>query len=146
MMIMQFTSISILPLFISCVACQAYTSFFQQDGTTKLLGSSFGLLGKNATYDYVVGNYLISFYYFLTLTLKRQIVGGGTSGLTVAKRLAEDPKVSVAVIEAGGFYELDNSNISQIPAYYTFNVNSAPDPASIQPLIDWGIITAAQKV
>ena len=141
---MQFTFISILPLFISCVACQAYTSFLQQDGTTKLLGSSFRLLGKNATYDYVVGTYIIPFHNLLTL--KRQVVGGGTSGLTVAKRLAEDPKVSVAVIEAGGFYELDNSNMSQIPAYHTFNANAAPDPANIQPLIDWGIITAAQKV
>ena len=75
-----------------------------------------------------------------------QVVGGGTSGLAVAKRLAENPTVSVAVIEAGGFYELDNSNISQIPAFFTFNSNSAPDPGNIQPLIDWGIITTAQAV
>ncbi|KAI9742791.1 MAG: hypothetical protein M1818_003520 [Claussenomyces sp. TS43310] len=30
------------------------------------------------------------------------VVGGGTSGLTVAARLSEDPNVNVAVIEAGG--------------------------------------------
>ena len=47
--------------------------------------------GTNATYDYVV-------------------IGGGTAGLTIAARLAEDPDVSVAVIEAGGFYQQDNGN------------------------------------
>ena len=38
------------------------------------------------------------------------IVGGGTGGLTIAARLAEDKNVSVAVIEAGGFYQIDNGN------------------------------------
>ena len=33
----------------------------------------------------------------------------------MAARLAEDPKLSIAVVEAGGFYELDNGNISHIP-------------------------------
>jgi len=28
--------------------------FFQQSGHTKLLGTSFGILGQNAAYDYVV--------------------------------------------------------------------------------------------
>lgn len=45
-------------------------------------GSSYGVPG-NASYDYVV-------------------VGGGTAGLTVATRLAQDGRFSVAVIEAGG--------------------------------------------
>ena len=56
-----------------------------------LYGNSFGVPGTNATYDYVV-------------------IGGGTAGLTIAARLAEDPDVSVAVIEAGGFYQQDNGN------------------------------------
>lgn len=78
--------------------------------------------------------------------IRPQIAGGVTSGLTAAKRLAENPAVSVAVIEAGGFYELDNSNVSQIPAFHTVKSNSDPDPANIQPLIDWGVITTAQSV
>jgi choline dehydrogenase-like flavoprotein len=55
------------------------------------LGDSFGVPGKNASYDYVV-------------------IGGGTGGLTIAARLAEDRNASVAVIEAGGVYQIDNGN------------------------------------
>jgi len=55
------------------------------------LGNSFGVPGTNASYDFV-------------------IVGGGTGGLAIAARLAEDKNASVAVIEAGGFYQMDNGN------------------------------------
>ncbi len=71
-------------------------------------------------------------------------MGGGTSGLTVAARLAENPDVSIAVIEGGGFYETDNGNISQVPAFEL--EYSSPDPSSIQPLVDWGIVTTPQQV
>lgn len=50
------------------------------------------------------------------------VVGGGTAGLAIAARLAENPTISVAVVEAGGFYESENSNKSIIPGYY----NDAP--------------------
>ena len=73
-----------------------------------------------------------------------QVVGGGTAGLTVAARLAENPKLSVAVVEGGGFYELDNGNISQIPAFDT--QYSGADPSTIQPTVDWGIVTSPQAV
>lgn len=74
----------------------------------------------------------------------RKIIGGGTAGLTVAKRLAESPGISVAVIEAGSFYEINNGNFSQVPAYDV--LYSSSDPASIQPLVDWGIVTIPQQV
>lgn len=59
-------------------------------------GNNFGIPGQNATYDYVV-------------------VGGGTAGLALAARLAEDTSLTVAVIEAGGFYEEDFGNNSVVP-------------------------------
>lgn len=43
----------------------------------------------------------------------KTVIGGGTAGLAIASRLAE--VASVAVIEAGGFYEQDNGNTSTIP-------------------------------
>jgi choline dehydrogenase len=90
-----------------------------------LLGSSFGVPGNNATFDYIV-------------------VGGGTAGLTLATRLAEQQAGSVAVIEAGGFYEIDNGNISQVPASDgTYTGRSKTD---WQPLIDWGYISTPQAV
>ncbi|KAL1594624.1 hypothetical protein SLS60_010385 [Paraconiothyrium brasiliense] len=45
----------------------------------------------------------------------RTVVGGGTAGLAIASRLSAVAKV--AVIEAGGFYEQDNGNLSTVPGY-----------------------------
>lgn len=72
------------------------------------------------------------------------VVGGGTAGLALAARLAEDSSHSVAVIEAGGFYEQDNGNISVVPAYCT--IGAGTDPADFNPLVDWGFVTQPQKV
>ena len=87
-----------------------------------LLGSSFGVPG-NATYDYIV-------------------VGGGTAGLTIATRLAE--KGTVAVVEAGSFYEISNGNYSQIPAYDA--EFTSKDRSDVNPLVDWGFVTTPQAV
>ncbi|KAL8748948.1 MAG: hypothetical protein Q9199_007978 [Rusavskia elegans] len=89
-------------------------------------GPSWGPPGraKDDTFDYVV-------------------VGGGTAGLTVAARLAEDRSRSVAVIEAGGFYEQDNGNISVVPGYASFF--SGTDPSNVNPLVDWGFVTQPLK-
>ncbi|KAJ8068724.1 hypothetical protein OCU04_002423 [Sclerotinia nivalis] len=89
-----------------------------------LLGSSFGVPGRNATYDYVV-------------------VGGGNAGLTIAMRLAEADAGTVAVVEAGTFYEISNGNISQVPA--TDGVFAGKGANDWQPQIDWGYQTTPQS-
>ena len=90
---------------------------------SNLIGSHFGIPGQNASYDYVV-------------------VGGGTAGLAVASRLAEDPRNTVAVIEAGGWYEFNNGNRSQIPGDVGFYLGT--NPAAKNPLIDWQQFTEPQ--
>lgn len=89
-----------------------------------LYSNSFGIPGVNATYDYVV-------------------IGGGTAGLAIAARLAEDPANSVAVVEAGGFYQIDNGNGSVIPGLCITQYTGS-DPDDTQPLIDWGFVTVPQ--
>ncbi|KAI0420752.1 putative glucose-methanol-choline oxidoreductase [Xylaria grammica] len=89
----------------------------------RLLGSSFATPGDNATYDYI-------------------IVGGGTAGLTVAARLVEQHAGTVAVVEAGTFYEFSNSNNSMLPGGDgAFTGKGVKD---WQPLIDWGYVTTPQ--
>ena len=81
----------------------------------KLFGDTHELTkntGTNASFDYIV-------------------VGGGTAGLAIATRLAQHASFSVAVIEAGGFNELENSNLSQVPA---FALNSAGQDTT---MVDW---------
>lgn len=46
---------------------------------------------------------------------RAEVPPGGTAGLTIATRLAQNGSFSVAVVEAGSFYELGNGNRSQIP-------------------------------
>ena len=86
---------------------------------------SFGEPGVNATYDYV-------------------IIGGGTAGLTLASRLSENEQLRIAVIEAGGFYEIDNGNLSTVPGYWQVGTET-PSNATILPT-DWGYITTPQAV
>ncbi|KAK5126559.1 hypothetical protein LTR85_009493 [Meristemomyces frigidus] len=90
----------------------------------ELYGNSFGIPGINASFDYV-------------------IIGGGNAGLTIAARLAEDQRVSVAVIEAGSFYQIDNGNGSVIPSLATSQFVGA-DANDSQPLIDWDFVTVSQ--
>lgn len=70
-------------------------------------------------------------------------MGGGTAGLTVAKRLVEAGQ-TVAVVEAGNFYETSNGNLSEIPAYATRG--STGRVTDIPPLVDWGFVTTPQSV
>lgn len=77
------------------------------NGVTELFGDSFGEPGVATEYDYV-------------------IIGGGTAGNTVAARLALDSaNYSVAVIEAGSFYEILSGNKTQIPGHNFEEANPA---------------------
>lgn len=55
--------------------------------------------------------------------------------MTVASRLAENPKLGVAVVEAGDFYEKVNRNLSIVPAY---------DGGASTSAVDWGFKTTPQ--
>lgn len=117
------------PLSLLAVATSAVTAVYGYEETItgfNTLGDHFGYPAfANATYDYVV-------------------VGGGTAGLTIAARLAEAGVGTVAVIEAGGFYEQDNSNLSTVPGTAAYFVGT--DPLAKNPLIDWYYYTQPEPV
>ena len=108
---------------ITTTTAQSHLNLWDYGHTGPLLGNSFGIPGTDSTYDYIV-------------------VGGGNAGLTIANRLAQNHTASVAVIEAGGFYELDGGNYSVVPGYSTQNTGSKPN--AYNPLIDWGFSTEPQ--
>lgn len=85
-------------------------------------GNSFGIPGRNATYDYV-------------------IVGGGTAGLALAHRLSEDRTSTVAVVEAGRFYQVENGNTLVVPAYNQDYNYITPESQWDAPLVGWGFLT-----
>ncbi|KAI1412206.1 choline dehydrogenase [Hypoxylon sp. FL1857] len=70
------------------------------------------------------------------------IVGGGTAGLTLAARLSEDPETSVAVVEAGTYYQITNPLISSIPCCGISFAGSSPKDTN--PGVDWSFVTAPQ--
>lgn len=86
-----------------------------------LLDAHIGVGEKDATYDYVV-------------------VGGGTAGLAMAARLSE--KFTVAVIEAGTYYETVN-NQSSVPEYVVDFLSTTLDSSTWAPT-DWGFTTTNQ--
>lgn len=117
-------TLSSLCLGALAVASQATALSWEQPSGLPPYGTFFGLPGLNATYDYV-------------------IVGGGTAGLTVASRLAENSSLSIAVIEAGTFSEISNGNNSQVPAYSTKGLAKGE---YVNPWADWGLDTVEQPV
>ena len=86
------------------------------------LGALEGVLGVSATYDYV-------------------IVGGGTGGVAIATRLAQSG-ASVAIIEAGGYYEIGEVALANTPGGDAIFVGS--DPLDSDPLVDWEFVARNQ--
>ena len=86
------------------------------------LGAVEGILGEDQTFDYVV-------------------VGGGTAGNAIGVRLAEAGH-SVAIIEAGGFYEVEKPVLGTTPAGSFLGIGSS----SIDQVVttDWGFETEPQ--
>lgn len=97
----------------------AFTLLFLVSG---VFSGSYGLPFIDATYDYVV-------------------IGGGTSSLAIAARLAANFSVSVALVEAGGYYEILNS-LTIIPCFEAIQATGT-DPTDTD-LIDWGFVTTPQ--
>jgi choline dehydrogenase len=71
------------------------------------------------------------------------IVGGGTSGLAVASRLAQDKSISVAIVEAGGLYEVESGLYSIVPGFAAA-ANTGTDPDDDSMLVDWNFDTVTQ--
>lgn len=65
------------------------------------------------------------------------VVGGGTAGLTIATRLAENPAVSVAVVEAGRKWDPFSTLVESIPCADVVFVGTKEK----MPIIDWGFKT-----
>lgn len=110
---------------VTALAPPSSPSYHETLTTQGLIGDHFGIPGFPKTFDYI-------------------IVGGGTAGNTMARRLAADCKFSVALIEAGGFYETDNGNWSEIPANAINFIE--PQPVIRNNLIDWYQFTTPQEV
>ena len=74
------------------------------------------------------------------------MIGGGTAGITIASRLAETPGTTVALVEAGGFYETESGNTTTIPGLSIlapYISTAVPVQGQEQSPIDWGLITAS---
>ena len=108
------------PSFVSLLFWQ---TCFVSPSRSRRQSRSYGIPG-NASFDYI-------------------IIGGGNTGLPVAATLASNPNLSIAVIEAGGFYE-NAGNTSVVPGYAPLFAGTSP--LDTNPLVDWGFNTIAQEV
>ena len=74
--------------------------------------------------------------------LNWQVVGGGNAGNVIAARLALGG-YSVAVLEAGNFYEITDGNRTQVPGYNYINTYELPTGYSPTPTA-WSLFTVPQ--
>ncbi|KAK4159203.1 putative GMC oxidoreductase [Cladorrhinum sp. PSN259] len=96
---------------------------FEAKAAREQLGDLAGESLLDATFDYV-------------------IVGGGTAGLTLANRLSANPNITVAVVEAGSFYQITNPVIGRTPVGDVLFAGA--DPSDTNPLVDWNFVTEPQ--
>ncbi|KAM7212547.1 hypothetical protein V8F06_012086 [Rhypophila decipiens] len=104
-------------------AAPAITTEESKESIQGNLGTAAGILGQDAIFDYV-------------------IIGGGTAGLVMANRLSANPNITVAVVEAGAFYQITNPLLSETPAGDVVFVGA--DPKDSNPLLDWDSVTEPQ--
>lgn len=98
-------------------------SALQGDGLIdSTLGAVQGILGDEQTFDYVV-------------------VGGGTAGAAIGVRLAEAGH-TVAIIEAGGFYEIEKPVLGSTPGGSFLGIGSSSLDSFVT--VDWGFETVEQ--
>lgn len=132
---MLFKQLVVLSLGALVTAAPAKNEQYDKRQFNGLFASFGSFFGISQTFDYVV-------------------LGGGTAGLTIAKRLAEDRRVSVAVIEAGTLYQVAAPLIQSTPAGDVIGVGMSSFKASsdytdsflgteeTSPTVDWGFFTA----
>ena len=113
------------PILLTTLTCLLYAAFVSSLSIPQRYRTENSSFLASQTFDYVV-------------------VGGGTAGLIIAVRLSEQANVSVAVIEAGGNYELDHGNLSTVPAYWSLGVGTAVP--SVDTNVYWGFKTEPQTV
>lgn len=111
-------------LALAAITTSAPTPNFNTVPQNIVHGSSFGIPGRNYTFDYLV-------------------IGGGQAGLTIAARLAENASLLIGVVEAGTFSYLTNGNLSEVPA--TDITYAGKDVDDWHPGIDWGFVTTPQE-
>ncbi|MCJ1306606.1 hypothetical protein MMC25_000249 [Agyrium rufum] len=105
---------------------------FSRSSLSAAILASAALLSPSSVAAYNLG--------ILPGTYDYVVIGGGTGGLTIATRLAENYKV--AVIEAGTFYETTVPVTSTTPALAT--VGAGQNPTDVNPGDDWGFFTTPQ--
>ena len=142
-MILLASPLSLVSLFLFCTRV-AHTLENDQS-PTRLYSTAFGIPGQDAVYDYAGKKIFPPRFVFLRLTTRRKVVGGGTAGITIAARLAENSSLSVAIIEAGGFYEVENGNYSVLPGlFFASPFYATTEIFPEQPFVDWGLVSASQ--